>query len=190
MDIISKYQTPQFLEFFARYKFPDFKSKHTASTAMSYYRYAYYQFLSHTDNYVAFFKERNPSHDQVMAALRISWSYAFGMYVHLRTTIDSLRIMRQMISDTTAIDIYYKQNIKRICDIANDMVKHPTFKYSLISEACEPQALEMNGEIDIVSWSENGQYEGKESLNPSKDFDCVHDYMEYLGNKLLGITLQ
>src|SRR5262249_31790993 len=148
------------LEFLVRYKFPDFKSKHTAAAAMSYYLYAYHQFLSHTDNYVSFFKEKDPSHDRVMSSLRISWSYAFGMYVHLRTSIDSLLIMRQMVSDTTAIDSHYEQNIKRICDIANDMVKHPTFKYNLTSEACEPQALELNGEIDIVSWSENGQYTG------------------------------
>jgi len=186
MDIIPKYNLPQFIDFLTKYKFPDFKSKHTATAAMSYYLYAYHQFFSHTNNYVVFFKKRNPSHDQIMSSLRISWSYAFGMYVHLRTAMDSLHIMRQMILDTTPVDRYYQQNIKRICDIANDMVKHPTFKYGLISEACEPQALEMNGEIDIVNWSENGQYTGKESINPSKDFDCVHDYMEYLGNRLLN----
>ncbi len=180
-----KYATPNFLEFYALFPFPDPKSKHTADLALSYYIYAEYQYFAYVNTYTKFFKIENPSHDEVMAHLRESWSFAFGMYGQLRTTIEALRGMRKMIGDKEPIDKYYEENISRLVDVMNDIVKHPMYKHSEPSEACEPQALSMNGEIDIITWSDEGE-SSKETLDPGKDFMVIHDYLEYLAERLSG----
>ena len=182
--MLDKYQLTNCIDFYGKYAFPDVKSKHTADVAISYYYYAYYQMMSLSTTYVAFFKEQNPSNDEVMHYLRQSWSYAFSMYAMLRTMLDALRIMRQMIGDTTPVDASYEENIKRIIDIANDIVKHPTYKVGVASEACEPLALSLNGEIDIIVWSNTGQ-SSKMELSPMKDFEVVHNYAEYITARLL-----
>ena len=183
-ELFPKYKIPQFLEFYARYNFPDAKSKHTADVALSYYLYAYHQMISLSDTYTEFFKQENPPHDQVMFYLRKSWSYAFAMYALLRTALEALSIMRKMLKDTEPVSDYYQENIERLINIANDIVKHPTYKHDEASEACEPQALSMNGEIDVVVWSDAGDA-SKIEINPMQDFYLVHNYLEYLAEKLL-----
>ncbi len=181
--MVPKYQVPKFLEFYASYAFPDAKSKHTADVALAYYHYAYYQMISFGETYTEFFEVDNPGNGEVMFYLRKSWSYAFGMYTLLRTTIEAINVMRKMIGDTNTVDTYYQKSIKEIIDIANDIVKHPTFKYGGVSEACEPQALSMNGEIDIVVWSDSGN-PSKIELNPMKDFYTITNYCEYIAEKV------
>ena len=181
----SKYTTPDFFEFYASFRFPDEKSKHTADIALSYYIYARYQYFAYTETYDEFFKIENPNHSQVMEYLRKSWSFAFGMYGQLRTTIEALSRMRKMLGDNQPIDKYFEENISRLVNIMNDVVKHPMYKHSEPSEACEPQALSMNGEIDIITWSDKGE-SARETLYPGKDFMVIHDYLEYLAKKFLG----
>lgn len=180
----SKYATPDFLEFYARFQFPDEKSKHTADIARSYYIYAKYQYFAYVETYDEFFHIENPDHNQVMEHLRESWSFAFGMYGQLRTTIEALSRMRKMLGDSQSIDRYYEENVSRLVNIMNDVVKHPMYKHSEPSEACEPQALSIGGEIDIINWSDKGE-SSKETLDPRKDFMVIHDYLEYLAKKFL-----
>ena len=186
-DLVQKYSIPQFLEFYAGYKFPDQKSKHTADVALSYYLYAYHQMMSLSDSYTEFFKKENPTNSEVMYYMRKSWSYAFAMYALLRTMLEALSILRKMLSDAKAVDAYYAENIKRVVDIANDIVKHPTFKHDRPSNACEPQALSLNGEIDIVIWSDAGDAT-KLELNPMQDFYLVRNYLEYIAERFLKPT--
>ena len=185
--MLRKYQLPQCLEFYSKYPFPDIKSKHTANIAISYYYLAYFQMLSLGDAYTTFFKEENPDQDEVMFHLRKSWSYAFGMYAMLRTTIEALNIMKKMLKYTIAVDDYQGE-IKRIIDIVNNIVKHPTYKHGVVSEACEPKALSMNGEIDIIFWSDSG-HSSKIELDPMKDFDIIHNYLEFIANRFLNVGM-
>src|SRR5271157_4785599 len=127
MEMLPKYQLPGFIKFYSFYKFTDLKSKQTASLVLSYYDYAYHQMLSLSDTYAEFFKENTDEHHRVMFYLHKSWSYAFGMYALLRTTIEALSILRKMMGDMAPVSTYYQENIKRIIDIANNIVKHPTF---------------------------------------------------------------
>ncbi len=182
--MIDKYRIPKYLEFLSKYKFPDSKSRHTAKMADLYYEFAYYQMLSLSETYTAFFKEQSPTHNEVMYHLHKSWAFAYAMYALLRTSLDAIRITRKMIGDTSTIDIYYEEQIKKIIDIANDIVKHPTFKPTPEeSWAVEPQALSLNGEIDVVIGSDKGDMV-KAELNPMSDFEVVRNYLEYIGDKL------
>lgn len=183
-NLASKYQIPLFVEFFSRFSFPDAKSKHTAEVAMSYYVFAYYQMIALSETYTLFFKKESPSSGEVAESLNKSWSHAFAMYALLRTCLEALSIMRKMLSDTDDVDETHAKNVKKLIDIANDVVKHPTFKLEKMSEACEPQALSLNGEIDVVVWSELG-YASKIEIDPIQDFYQVHNYIEYLSDRLL-----
>ena len=182
-NLETKYTIPNFIEFSLQYKFPDAKSKHTAQMAVSYYLYSYHQMISFSDSYTEFFKKQNPSHNEVAFYLCKSWSYAFAMYALLRTSLEALSIMRKMLGDVSSVDKYYEENIKRLADIGNDIIKHPTYKHGSVSEACEPQALSLNGEIDIVIFSNSGAV-SKLELDPMEDFYLVTNYLEYLAERL------
>ena len=183
-----KYHLPKFLEFLSVYEFKSEKAEHTARIAYLYYDLAYHQMISLHESCSSFFKVEEPAHDEINDSLHRSWAFAYGMYALMRTAMDGLRIMRQMEEDLTAVDTYWETEITRLVNIANDIVKHPTFKaVQSGSLAVEPQALQMNCEIDVVFWSEKGFQERRE-LDPMHDFNMIHDYFEYIGIKLLSFN--
>jgi hypothetical protein len=146
---------------------------------------AYHQMIAHSENCNEFFKDSSAPNDPKLAKMYLykSWSHAFGMYTLLRTTLETLSVMRKMIGDTKDVDPYYQSNIKRIIDIANDNIKHPSFKYGVESEACEPDTLSINGEIDIITWSKDLSGT-RTAIDPLKDFYTVTNYIEYIAEQI------
>ena len=182
--MFSKYQLHNFQEFIAKNKLNSDRIKHTSELVWSYYHFAYYQMISLNESYNSFFKEAPEQNDIIISYLNKSWSYAYGMYALLRTTLEIMSTLRKMLEDTNPIDQYYEIEIKKIIDIANDVVKHPAFKHQIMSSGTQPIALSLNGEIDIVTISDLGTFEKKE-INPMKDFETVRNYIEYISEKLL-----
>lgn len=182
---VGKYQIPQFEKVLASFKFPDAKSKHCCFLVRMYYELAYHQMIAHSENCNQFFRGSVGQNDLNKADTYLyrSWSHAFGMYVLLRTALETLSVMRKMIGDTKGVETYYKDNVTRIIDIANDNVKHPSFRHGVDSEACEPDSLAIGGEIDIITWSKT-LVSTKSEIDPMKDFYTITNYIEYIAEQL------
>lgn len=181
--MFSKYQLPNFLEFLSKYKTTDDRAKHTLELVWSYYHFAYYQMISLNETSNLFFKEAPEGNEIITTYLHKSWSYAYGMYTLLRTTLESLSIFRKMISDIKPVDSYYQKEVERVIFIANDIVKHPMFKHNIVSTGTQPIALSLNGLIDVAITSPNG-HTLKTEIDPIKDFEVIHNYIEYVFSNL------
>jgi len=130
-----------------------------------------------------FFRKNTEDDDEIDESMQKCWSFAYGMYVHLRTVIDTIKNIRILIDDKNDIDKYYKLRIKEIIDVTNDIVKHPLFKTDMSnSMASQPQTLSIDGSIDIVLWF--GGRATKKTLSPEKNFVIVRNYMESIFEKL------
>ncbi len=182
-----KYQLPNLLEFLSKYKTTDDRAKHTLELVWPYYHFAYYQMISLSETSNLFFKEAPEKNEIITEYLHKSWSYAYGMYTLLRTTLESLSVFRKMISDAKPVDDYYQKELKRIIFIANDIVKHPMFKHNVVSTGTQPIALSLNGIIDVVVTSHNGKVL-KTEINPIDDFEIIHNYIEYIFDRLNNNT--
>lgn len=182
--MIPFYQLPNYLEFLSKYRFPDDRSKHTAELAWAYYKFSYYQMLTLSKTCNNFFKIENPDHDTVMENLNKCWSYAYGMYALLRTTLDAIRIFRKMVNDKSSHARYY-DDVKRIVDIANDVIKHPTFKPNQLSTGTLPISIMIGAEIDVVINSDDGTVK-RMQIDPMKDFKIVRDYLNYIADKQIN----
>lgn len=182
--MIQKYELPEFLGYVMRTKFTDERAKHTAEIVKQYYDLAYYQMLDLSETTNGFFGLRDPAQDVVTFHLKKSWSYAYGMYALIRTSVEALSIFRQMIGDVRQIDPVYRDELIRIIDIANHIIKHPMYKHNQLSEGAQPVSLDISGGIDIAIQSDTTGQISKKELDPMKDFYFVRNYIEHIFENL------
>jgi len=89
-----------------------------------------------------------------------------------------------MIGDVRQIDSVYRDDLIRIIDIANNIVKHPMYKHNQLSEGAQPVALDISGGIDVAIQSDITGQINKKELNPMKDFYAVRNYIEHIFDNL------
>lgn len=183
--MITFYQLPNYLDFLLNYRFQDSRSKQTAQSVLDYYRFAYYQMMNLSDTCDNFFNVQDPDHETMIEGMNKSWSYAYAMYALLRTSLEAMSIFRKMVNDQTVVNTYYKNEIIRIIDIANDVVKHPTFKHNVFSTGTEVIGLMRGGDIEVAISSDDGSIIRKE-INPMKDFKIIRDYLNYIADKQIN----
>ncbi len=184
---IPKYQIPKFQVLSKEY---DFKQKtdvkYASYIACMYYEFAYYQMLDFCSTTNKFFEEALPEDSPLIDTyLYKSWSHAYSMYALLRTTIEAVRkVNKEFLSDAEVGD-FYKEKIKEIVDIANDVVKHPMFNNNGVidaSYAYRPSALYRWDEIEIQQWSDQTTPSSSLTIAPEKDFYMIQNYLEHIAD--------
>jgi hypothetical protein len=194
MITISKYQIPKFEEIRNSYDFKDkVELKYASYIACLYYEFAYYRMLGFSDVRDKFFKENPSDHNVIYTYLNQSWSEAYSIYALLRTSIEAIRKINKGLLNENQIDSYYKTKIKEIVDITNDIIKHPMFNDPTnpadASQAYRPISLYIDGLIDIERWIDQTTPSSTLTINPMKDFDAMHNYLEYIADLIQTIVI-
>ena len=184
-SMILKYQLPNFYEYVFKNKFPDERSKHTAEVVKRYYDLAYYQMLDLQRVCGEFFNIENPTNNQINEYLNRCWSHAYAMYSLLRTSTEALSIFRKMIGDRKLIDSGYQNELIRIINIANNVVKHPMYKHGQLSEGAQAVSIDISCGIDVALQSDITGQITKMELNPMGDFYVTRNHIEYIFKSLI-----
>lgn len=182
--IISEFpELVSYLEFLHKNKLPEGQKKHTCELVRMYHKLAYHQYLIFNESFSIYFAKESPTRIESDFYLHQAFSSAFSMYSLLRTSLEALRTFRKMMGNTTVVNEADTQNIKRIIDIANDIVKHPMFKHKEISTGAEPVGFSSEGIVSVAIFSPNGSV-SKKDLDPKKDFEIVRNYLDGTFKKL------
>lgn len=182
-----KYSIPKFEEFKKSYNFGEkIEIRFATHIAIMYHEFAYHQMISFCNTNNEFFEKNLPNNDpEINTYLYKAWSNAYSVYVLIRTTIEAVRkINKELLNDVDINDIY-KNRIKEIVDVANDMIKHPMFNGTDKSCAYLPTGLSRGGEIDVQKWIDKTSPSLTIEIYPEKDFYTVCNYLEHIAELLL-----
>lgn len=177
---VSKYQIPKFEEFKKTYSFEEKNElKFAAHIATMYHEFAYHQMISFCATNNEFFEKNLPDDDPVINTyLCKAWSNVYSIYVLLRTVIEAVKKINEALLKKDVVENPYKDKIKEIVDIANDIVKHPMFNGDN-SSAYWPNSLGSGDEIDVQKWIDKTTPYSIIKIYPEKDFYIVCNYLEH-----------
>jgi len=189
MITIPKYQIPKFENIRFNYDFKDRTDLQFASMiACLYYEFAYYQMLGFSDICNQNFKDNSTDNNVRNTYLNRSWSEAYAIYALLRTCIEAVRKINKELLDENRIETYYKNKIKNIVDITNDIIKHPMFNDinnpKDASQAFRPNSLDIGGNIDVDRWIDQTTPSSTLTISPIQDFESVKNYLEHIAELL------
>lgn len=181
-----KYKIPKF-EALASHKDvqPNAELRFAVYTACLYYEFAYYRMLDFCTVTNDMYKARPEQTAEIDSYLYRAWSDAYAMYALLRTTIDAVRRINSAVLKKD-VDVYYRNRIKDIVDVANDAVKHPTFN-GAGSYAHRPLSLDIAGNIEIQRWADQVSSSTEFTISPEKDFYAVQNYLEHVADLICGV---
>ena len=175
-----KYKIPKFEEFRKIYNFRDkTELKFATHIAIVYHEFAYHQMMSFLETNNEFFEKNLSENDPAINTyLNKAWSNAYSVYALLRTTIEATGKINEKLLEVRDIGNTYKERIKEIVDIANNVVKHPMFNNSVNSSACLPASLTRGGGIGIQKWVGKIAPSSTMEIDPEKDFHTICGYLE------------
>ena len=182
MQIVEHCELKKFSEFFSKFVFPSTTAIHYATTTRRYYNFAYFQYIAYQAEVLKHF---GVDGDIQRDSWEFSFTYAFGFYALMRTSLEACRKLCDAIaSEDTNGELkkyreLYRESIKRIVDIANDVVKHP-----FVPIASQPGGLDMTGAMDIYRWTEEDDSFKNVTVSPGQDQKTVHAYIEGLAEIL------
>lgn len=155
---------------------------HLGVTVRRYFYFAELQIRNFELNCGKFF-DRNNSINYSEAC----YSNAFSFYVLIRTCLEASQALcdeMQKSKNTEKLKKYREDNfvkIKKIIDIANNIVKHP-LKDRATNQIFfyEPSGLDNSGNMDINEWSNSHNMLKVLEINPIEDCDYIYKYLEDL----------
>jgi hypothetical protein len=189
MITIPKYQIPNFQNIRFHYDFGERVDLQFASMiACLYYEFAYYRMLGFSDICNKNFQDNTNDNRARNTYLNQSWSEAYAMYALLRTCIEAVRKINKELISENKIESYYKDRIKNIVDITNDVIKHPMFNDindpKDASQAFRPNGLDIGGNIDVERWIDHNTPSSILTISPMQDFEAVKSYLEHIADIL------
>ena len=120
-------------------------------------------------------------------------SYAYGFYALIRTSLHSARRFSDEVQAkkySEALNTYrekWKDDIEKILDIASDKALHP-LENAKSDTWYELGGLDSTGAMDIYEWSVTRDTHLEiYKINPLKDIQTAHNYLEGLADTYLEI---
>jgi hypothetical protein len=184
---VSKYKIPKFENLKKSYDFKlKTEIKFAAHVAIMYHEFAYHQVVNFCDTNCEFFEknlsENNPA---INTYLYKAWSQAYSVYTLLRTTIEATRRINKEFLQNNDIGDFYNRGIKKIADVANDIIKHPMFNGTNASCAYLPIGLGLGDEIDVQKWTDRTSPSSTIEIYPEEDFYTVCNYLEHIAELIM-----
>lgn len=187
MQIVEHCKLNKFSSFFGKFVFPDIVVVHYATTTRRYYNFAYFQIITY-QNEVA--KHFEPNNDIQADSWQDTFTYAFGFYVLMRTSIQACQKLCDAIASTNIdnnneLKKYrdaHHLSIKKIVDVANEIIKHPFAEPT----ASQPGGLDISGTMTIYQWTPKNDSFGTLEINPFQDLKTIHAYIEGLAEILIA----
>jgi len=174
----------QHLEKYSKFlsKFEDQKIFHLGIIVQRYFYFAELQIRDFERNCGMYF-DRNNTIDYSEAC----YSNSFSFYALIRTCLEASKILSSEIQKrekTGKLEKYRQEHfkeIKKIIDIANNIVKHPQ-KNPMTNKIFfyEPGGLDNFGNMGIYEWSNPHNMLKVLEINPIKDCNVVYKYLEDL----------
>jgi len=121
------------------------------------------------------------------------YSFGFGVYTMLRTCLESAQRLSGYF-DTKYHDkglaefrVSWDANIKRIVDIANDLIKHPLENPSRNKDTFyEPGGSDSTGALTVYGYSMDADKDMiLPEIHPVGDLNLIYQYLEGLGERYL-----
>ena len=182
MEIPPHCSLTKFSKFVDEFVFSDVNTKHYATTADLYFRFAYFQYVAYQ---IEMLKNFAPDNDVKEDSWQDSFTFAFGFYALMRTSLQACRRL------CNVLEIQYKSgklkehresyrdSIKRIMDVANDIIVHPF---------AEPTGNSIGGQdhmgaMSFYQWDWDSTLKHVDgfketTINPGEDLKTVHAYIE------------
>jgi hypothetical protein len=177
-----KYEIPHFDDWCNQYLKSNTRTHvaYVIENLRHYYEFSFHQLVDFVRNREEFYGIPNPDVCQIMTGLHKCWSNAYGMYALTRTTIDLARQLN--IEFSIKHSVYYAENIKRIIDVTNNIIKHPLENSG--GNSYTPIGLSRCGTIDVGEYNNAQGFIKNVTLSPESDFYFLQNYLEEISSKI------